>query len=440
MKTSLALAALILAVASFFGWKDHQSLSAARDTHESLVREARALGLDPAAPAGENDASAPTKLARGGGADRDAEAKAFAAELIAFAVEMEAMEKSGKQPDEGMQKRILDMIERMGRLDVSQIKTLVAELRADTALDDEMRRNLAGFAVMSLAEKHPQAALALFTETSDLFEKNGMGQHFVATALQKWAEDDPMGALDWIKANAEKHPEMISDQAKRSILTGAARQDPRLAFRLLEDLDFADGMVGNSIANGATTPAERTAVLAALRNHLKAVTDPQARERLLSSTLGTMCQQAISDGFDAGTSWLDSASFSSEETAAFADGLNLWQARGDTGKWIDWMDGKLPQDKLDRKVGDLMRDWTSNDYKAAGEWLNTAAEGPAKQAAVKSYASTLAPYEPAIAAQWALSLPDDDQREALVRSVHQQWKSKDEAAAAEFAQEQGLEP
>ncbi|WP_193213577.1 hypothetical protein [Luteolibacter marinus] len=438
MKISFALAALILAVASVFGWKDHQSLSAARETHESLSREARALGLDPSAPAGEDDLSVVTKLTREGGGDRDAEAKAFAADLIAFAVEMDALEKSGKQPDEGMQKRILDMMERMGRLDVAQIKTLVAELRADTVLNDEMRRNLTGFAVMSLAENHPQAALALFTETSDLFEQNGMSQHVVSSALQKWAEDDPMGALEWVKANAAKHPEMINDQAKRSILTGAARQDPRLAFQLLEELDLGGGMVGNSIANAAATPSERTAVLAALRDHLKNVTDPQARENLLSSTLGTMCQQAISDGFEAGIAWLDSASFSPEETETFADGINLWQAREDTGKWINWLEGQVPQDQLARKVDNLMRDWTTNDYMAAGEWLNTAAEGPAKQTAVESYAKTLAPYEPAVAARWALTLPEGAVRDQLVREVHDQWKNKDEAAAAEFAEQQGL--
>ena len=438
MKISLTLAVLILAAAALFGWKDHQTLSKTRENHEALIQEARALGLDPAALASQNKASPLTRLTRDSGGDKEAEAKTFAAELIAFAKEMEEFGKTGKEPDEEMQKRTLSMIERMGRLDISQMKTLVAELRADTTIDDKMRRDMTGFAVMSLSENHPQAALALFTESSHLFDKNGRSQHIVASALSQWAQDDPMGALDWIEANAEKHPDTISDHAKRSVLTGTARQDPRLAFQLLDDLGFAGGMVGNSIANGATNPAERTAVLSALRDHLKTVTNPETRERLLSSTMGTMCQQAISDGFDAAASWLDSASFNAEETEAFANGLNFWERRDDTGKWIEWLGGELPQDKLEQKVGHLMRDWTNNDYEAAGQWLQDADEGPSKQAAVASYAKTVAPYEPDVAAQWAVTLPAGEQRDALVKTVYEEWKMKDEAAAAEFAKRQGI--
>lgn len=440
MKLSLILAALILAGASFFGWKDRQTLTAAHENQERLVEEARSLGLDPDRLLEEGDTSQPTKLAREAGGDREAEAKAFAAELATFALKMKKMEESGQQPDEEMQKRIFAVMDKMLQLDASQLKVLVTELRANTEIDDETRSGIVGFAVMMLANDHPQAALTLFTESADLVEKDGMDNHVVSSSLEKWAQDDPMAALDWIQANADKHPGLITDQAKRSVLSGTARQDPRLAFQLAGDLGIEeDRMVGNSIASAARTPAERTAVLAAMREELKALTDPEKREGLVSGTLTGLGQQAMREGFEDSVAWFDSAGLTPDEAIAFAGGINPWQAKDDTGKWIDWMGDKLPEDQLAGRVDNLMSQWTRTNYKAAGEWLNDAADGPAKQAAVRSYASTLAPYEPAVAAQWALTLPAGDPRESLIRNIHEQWKSKDETAAADFAREQGLE-
>jgi hypothetical protein len=75
----------------------------------------------------------------------------------------------------------------------------------------------------------------------------------------------------------------------------------------------------------------------------------------------------------------------------------------------------------------LVEQWTRNDYKAAGEWIGTLADGPAKNAAIKSFAKTVAPYEPEAAAQWANSLPAGKERDEVLRTIGAQ-KKKDAPA------------
>ena len=440
MKVSLLLAALILAGASFFGWRGHGQLTQARDEHGRLVQEAEALGLDAAGASTGNGKAAQTKTKRDDEGDKQAAVKAFATKLVAFAKEMEATQKGGAQPDENMQKRIIEILDEMLSLDAAQLKLLVAEIRNASDLSDDMRTGILGFAVMMLANDHPAAALAIFTESSDLMKEGRASTHVIASALSRWAQDDPLAALEWIRTNAKEHPDLVTDEAKRGVLKGAAKQDPRLAFTLIDELNLGEGggwNAAHAIGESATTPEQRKGVLLALREYMK-TTDGDERHAVCRETVTALGQGAVREGYDHAVSWLESAALTEEETRAFANGLSPWQMRDDTGKWIEWMDAKLPPEDVPVKVTSLMDQWAREDYKAAGVWLNDFKEGPVKDAAVRSYATTVAPYEPASAAEWALTLPEGEQKSKLLINIHKQWKGKDEAAAAEFAREHGI--
>jgi hypothetical protein len=439
MKVSLLSAALILIAASFFGWQGHARLVDAREDHGRLVAEAEAMGLDASGTAnGADGKAAQTKTRRDDPGDKAAVVKAFSAKLVAFAKEMEAMQKEGKQPDEDMQKRMFEVLEVMLSLDAAQLKLLVAEIRGTTDLSDEMRTGILGFAVMMLANDHPAAALAIFTESGDLMKETGSSQHVISSAVARLAQEDPMAALDWIRKNSKEHPEMVTDQTKRGVLAGAARQDPKLAFSLIAELGFEDGSraVG-SIVETATTTEQRKAVLAAMRDHAKTL-GPEAAAAITKETLKELGQGLSRQGHDGTVAWLKESGLSPEETADFAEGVQPWQTKSETGKWIGWLAENVPGDKMEIRVTLFMNQWARDDYKAAGLWLNDFKDGPAKDAAVKSYADSVAPYEPASAAEWALTLPEGEERKKLLISIHDQWKSKDAEAAAEFARENGI--
>ncbi len=60
---------------------------------------------------------------------------------------------------------------------------------------------------------------------------------------------------------------------------------------------------------------------------------------------------------------------------------------------------------------------------------------------IRSYAETVSSYEPATAAQWALTLPAGPARDATLRTIYQNWPRHDPAAreaAATFAQQHGI--
>jgi ferric-dicitrate binding protein FerR (iron transport regulator) len=58
---------------------------------------------------------------------------------------------------------------------------------------------------------------------------------------------------------------------------------------------------------------------------------------------------------------------------------------------------------------------------------------------VQAYATAVAEYEPKVAAQWAMTLPEGPAREATLQAVYQNWPASDPDGAAAFAREHGLQ-
>lgn len=443
MKLSLALSVIILAVGALLGLQDRRRLASVRESHDKLVAEAAGSGItvDSASP---EDGVRVTKRER---EDKEAEAKDAAAKFIAFAKEMEAIQKKGGPPDEATQKRIMDFLDRILSLDAAQLKILITEVRAAKDIKDETRQSLIGFSIMTLANDHPQAALTLLVESSTdpsgILKMDGMGKQAMSTSLAKWAKDDPMAALEWVRKNGDALPALVDDNAKRGMISGAAMQDPRLAFKLLGELGLKDGNRAlDSIVDAARTPAERTATLAALREHLATLPEGEGRNQAADAAIRSLFQNAVKDGFDSGTRWLEGAGFSKEELGQLGDGGFQHNMRGsDTGRWIEWMGKTLPEGKPDNGIRDLVRNWTENDYQAAGKWLASAPEGRAKELSVRSYAETVSRYEPESAVQWADTLPPGKGKEETLKRIYQNWPKGDDAsktAAEAFKKERGI--
>jgi hypothetical protein len=435
MKVSIVASILIVLIAALIGMRNHQRLVTVRESHAKLVVAAAQIGvyIDPSRS--ENSVRI-TKRER---ENKDADAKLAAAEFIAFAREIEANEKKGGPPDEGQQKRIMEVMDRMMSLDSAQMKILIAEVRAANDLKDETRQGLIGFSIMTLSNDHPQAALALLTESSDLFKGNGMGTHVVSTSLAKWAKDDPLAALEWVRENSGKFPDLIIDDAKSGLISGTAAEDPKLAFRLIGELGLKDVPRSVSrIVETARTPEERSATLAALREHLASLTDDQAKRDISNNAVREFGQSLAKEGFDASSKWIAAADFTPAELESFAGGLPGSIKNGEDGRWIEWIGEQLPPEKNTDKIQTLVNHWTRNDYQAAGEWLTTAPDGSTKNAAIRSYAETVSRYEPETAAQWAMTLPPGKDRDQTLKRIHENWPEDDPDAKEAFKQQHGI--
>jgi hypothetical protein len=434
MKFPIALALLILLVAGLFGISNQQQLATVRESHAKLAAAAAQLGIsiDPSKP---HDPIRSTKRER---ENKQASAQSVANEFIAFAKEMEASEKKGEQPDEAQQKRIMALMDRLMSLDITQLKFLITAVQAAKELKDETRQNLVGFSIMTLANDHPQAALTLFTESPDLLKDSRMGSYIPSSSLTQWATQDPTAALEWVKNNSAKFPDLITNDVKTGLISGTATQDPKLAFKLIGELGLKDANSSiSSIIHSATSPEERTATLTALREHLASITDEKTRTELADRAISDFTSDLIKSGFAASTQWIEKSNFTPAELVSFADGL--YNLKGDENRqWIQWVGEKLPPEKADNQVRDLVRTWTQNDYQAAGKWLSTAADGPTKNSAISSYAETVSKYEPTTAAQWALTLPPGKDRDKTLRRISQNWPKEDAAGKAAFKQQHGI--
>jgi hypothetical protein len=436
MKFPVTLTLVILAAASFWGMRERRILLTLREEHRKVVHEAASLGVS-------TDLSTPFTPTKGNMRQREdstRKVRDFAASLVSFAKEMKEREKSGKEPDAAMQKRLMEMLEGILSLNGSELKILIAEIRGRSDLDDEMRKEMIGFSIMMLAQQHPQAALALYTESSDMMEGLPMGRHIVSSALGQWAKDQPLEAIEWIKSHSGKHKDLVTDEVKHSALAGAARTDFGLAFQLAGEIHvpLTDGSLLHTMADSATTAEKRTEFLAALRKQAALLNDKEAADLLLKSGANALFSQAAKDGYDKTVAWIDSAKLGPDERAEFVDGLNYHHTRSETGKWLDWISSEaFLNDKAEETTRELVRDWTRNDYKAAGEWLAKSPAGPMKNEAVISYAQIVAPYDTDVAVKWADTLAPD-QRAKAIHGIHSSLRQKDEAAAAEFAKRHGL--
>jgi hypothetical protein len=317
---------------------------------------------------------------------------------------------------------------------------MISEIRLAKDLSDEMRQELIQFSIRTMGYDHPQAVLTLFTESRDLFKDGHQGiyNYSVSLALAKWAKDDPMAALEWVKQNGEKYPDLVTEKEKIGMISGAAGKDRKLAFKLIGELGVEDSShVAARILRSAENGEARTAALAAMREHVATLQDEGVRSQVIGE-LDEMAAGIAKDGFEVGSKWITDAKLSEKELDAVFSGLTYNLKSNETGQWVEWVGASFPEKKSREHIDEIVINWTEKDYAAAGKWLATAPAGPTKNNAIRSYVDALSRYEPEAAVQWALTLPPDKDREATFKKIYRNWPKKDDAskAAAEAFKEQ----
>ncbi len=425
MKISIAISLLILAAAAVIGWNNRQRIQVVSETHRSLVAEAAALGLsiDTENPEG---VSLATKRER---EDKAAQARLVAKELIAFAIETEKLRESGEQPGESMRKRTAEFMDKMLSLDAGQLKIVISEFRANEEMKEQTRTGMIAFAIMTLASDHPEVALTLFTESEGMFDNDMVGNHLLSNSLASWASKDAGGALEWVRKNGEKHPDLITDEVKAGLVKGAASNSLALGCDLLGELKLENsGHAINSLAGAVGSPAERTEFLMLYREYLK--TASKADRNRSHDAMHRLAAGIVKDGFDEGSRWIRDNELTEEEIESLAGNIGLSSNGGEKGQWIEWMGENLPDGHREPHIESVVRNWTQNDYRAAGEWLAEAPPSPAKTASIAAYAETVAPHDPQTAAQWALTLPPGETRKQTLESVYESWPQDDPTSKA----------
>jgi hypothetical protein len=227
---------------------------------------------------------------------------------------------------------------------------------------------------------------------------------------------------------------LATDEVAGELIGKVARKDPELAFVLLGDMEHGDPRpFVSEIFTAAATSEERTAAYAAFKDFVFTIADPVLKREIEFKAGDTLRQEIMGDGFDAASSWIDSAELSQAELEGFVDRMDLAPASHDSGKWVDWLANKLPPEKAEKPIKSIVSEWTEADYIAAGVWLADSPDSPSKTPSIIAYAETIAPYEPEVAADWAMTLTNEADRRSALWKIYQNWPAADSEGAAAFA-------
>jgi hypothetical protein len=424
LKYSIAATAGILVVGTLLGVGRQQTLEKLRAEYRHLHQQAERLGV-PLAP------SFALHLSRRTRESLESQSRSMATQAIIFAREIDSRRLRGTLSDVDFQKRALEMNQRLVVLSAVELRKVIKGLLAEKDLTSETRVNFIGSLILILSDERPAEAVQLYTESAEFLADAPLARHVISRALRRWAVLDPLAAQSWLRNHPEGHRGISESDAQRLILAGTLKNSPSLAITLLQEMNATDSSNAlRTLIEEADTLEQRSAILAALRE--------QKATQSLSMPLATMARNLKGESFETLQTWLNDSGLNPFEKAQFASGLTYASTQQDTGQWIDWMARSLTGAPLRDGVGSLVSQWTQQDYLAAGKWLTALAAGPAKYAAVSTYATTVAKYEPQTAVQWALTLPEGPDRQATLAAIHRNWPKSDAAAAARFALDYGL--
>jgi len=432
MKVFLLL--IVLLALAGLGFHNHRRLSDLHADQKKLVAVAAERGMifDPSSP------KKPVRVTRHPRADGAADARRFFHDLMALGDRLDA-------PDDATKRQIAEQAERFDALNGEQLKILIHEILSAETDDMETRRrqDLLWRALNRLTVDYPRDALAILTESSaavDLlrWHASGFAENAVHGAIHRWAEIDPEAAIGWFTENSG----MLPDDAARSLIHGAARNDLRRALDLIGELgQDPESFFPYILVKDGQTQAQQIRALAVVREWSAALPDEKTREKIVATSL---LRLALGDGweptsFHTATRWIDAANLTPEELG--------WLMRGswnssilpeETGQWLDWLGLGFPIEQSADRVRELIHGWMQTDYRAAGEWLVHTPESPARTAALIAYARMMAEYQPLAATEWALMIPPGTDRDEILKRIHHHFPDDDPSAKEAFAEEHGI--
>ncbi|RPG83070.1 MAG: hypothetical protein CBC33_009760 [Coraliomargarita sp. TMED73] len=117
--------------------------------------------------------------------------------------------------------------------------------------------------------------------------------------------------------------------------------------------------------------------------------------------------------------------------------------RQDPAMAADWLDSLDPA--TDKLYGDelnttLLEEWSRSDSVAASAWLGRADPGPARDAAIVGFATTMIDYEPVAVAEWTRVIEDPQTRSNWLTHTLQTWARSEPEQAMEWLHSAGLDP
>ncbi|MBK1882265.1 hypothetical protein JIN85_07555 [Luteolibacter pohnpeiensis] len=432
MKPSIITTLIIILFGLFTVQVNHRHLSRLRLIEVSLNKTAAGLGISRNSPTSMPKASYSSR-SRQRHADPEVDIRQLANNLI----EMVKMIPESESPkDRG---ELMNSLATLSEFSPSQIKSLLSEIHKSDGIDDELRKSVMGIVLILASDQNPRAGLDLVISSHDPNGSLMWEDAIINNALRSFANSDPAGALKWIEDNREVHPEVGQKENLEIALLGIAREQPGTAIQWLKNIDPSDrDDLAAKIAKNALSNEQRMAILEEINSSFVTSLDTTEMGKLKESVMAGLGASLDPDDFEGSTAWLENSDFSPEEISTITSGLALKNPCANTGEWISWMVSHLPDEALPNQVTKSFSTWTNNDYKTAGEWLESATDNAAKVPAISAYVSQIVFVKPQTAEKWALQLPEGPIRNSALKRIASVMESIYPGSEDAFKQRHGL--
>jgi hypothetical protein len=443
-KTSILVSTVILALGVAISWQDHRQLNSARLNQRQLAVKLAAVGnrADFSQAGKDGEITKPHRDKREGNHHEST------SELITLIQEITADSNYSSNSDPASSAKRQSLGTRLQSLDAAQWRALLSGIQAGQVFKEFGDTNIMHSALLGLMGLYfrdsgqPQTLLTLAKQSPLLFKDNKEGLVGMETCMALWAKEDPTSAVAWIRENHLNFPGLVNrGRISGEMLSHVAMKNPALAFQLIGELGIEKPNNSiSSIALFAESPESRTAIFAALRRYVSTMPAGEDRDQALNIGVEHLILGAGLQGFEAGAEWINHAGIMPEQFAYMFDKMAEKGGGFESDRRLfDLLIPRLPQEKVAGSVSKLVTSWAKQDHKSAGEWISGQANGVVKNAGIGAYSYEVAAYEPAVAVQWAMTLPAGENREKALQGVYENWLKTDPSGKEAFGKQHGFE-
>ena len=326
-----------------------------------------------------------------------------------------------------------------------------------------------------LLELKPENAQAMFEALLEKDKNGGDTGQQMGLLLEAWGKVDGAAAVLAVS-------ELDGDGRRRgfasiSAMKGWASTDPEGAKAHLDGLEngFEKGMMMQGLVSGmaSSDPAAATAYVLEIDAAQRASGEEGDRDNrwrgfAVDRQMEAIAKAQIQRGMGEATAWAESLPDGSVKSSAF-DRVAENYARNNPEEAAEWVKGHADKEYAERAVREISEElarkdpaaavswaedlpeesqagamrtsiemWTREDPTAAGNYLTTMEQSPARDSAVSSFAQAYDREDPAIAAEWAGSIADEKMRTDTMESVARSWLRSNSEEAKQWLPSSGL--
>ncbi len=432
MKIPIYITVIILVAAAGAAWYQQSQIADIRADQARLVAKAaeRGIAFDPKRPS-KRDRERYNRIV---------EVRQTTSDVVDFHAKYTISNLiPGSEEEQDAYKEWKEITKPFASYDASQVKMAISTLLDSNRIAEDRRNGVIYTLIMHLKERDPQSALEMLVAKPEIFSDVHHRESTITDTFSILARKDLNRMIDWLKVNETKMPTDVSESCKLSVISIAAQSDPRRAFDLIRELEVKtpDSAI-TDIAYSTKGAGPRAAALGVIREYLTTISNDFERRQMRHQSIGTLINMAAAEGLEKGTRWIADAGLSAEELESLPQSFEIPDRSTESGKWIEWFAETAHGGETEKRIRYLVSKWTTQDHRAAGEWLATAPESPAKAISIQAYAVAVSKYEPETAAKWAMTLPPGNERNNTLKSIHQNWSKDDIEGAAAFAKEHGI--